>query len=57
MTAGPLTPQPPGGLLNSWHRCPHCGKRLVLDLGRDDDEHGRIRGVHTCWNCGYSRTD
>lgn len=56
MTA-PLRPTPPGGLLNSPHRCPYCGKRLVLDLGPNDDEDGRLRGEHSCWNCGYRRTD
>jgi hypothetical protein len=53
----PPNREPAGGLLNSRQRCPHCGARLVLDLGLEADDTAPLAAEHTCWTCGYSHTD
>lgn len=37
---------------DSPHRCPHCSKRMMLELGQDDN--GVLEEIHHCWSCGYA---
>lgn len=38
-------------VMDSDRRCPHCSKRMMLDIGQD--ELGRTYNIHSCWSCGY----
>lgn len=46
---------------DSDRRCPHCSKRMMLDIGqRDmvgDDSVGEVEMIHHCWSCGYVERD
>lgn len=46
---------------DSDRHCPHCSKRMMLDIGqRDttgDDTAGEVEMIHHCWSCGYVERD
>lgn len=45
-------------VLDSPLRCPHCSKRLVMQVGQDDATGaGDMRATHECWSCNYSEID
>lgn len=39
-------------VIDSHLRCPRCSKRLVCDIGPDEND-GVISIGHDCLNCGY----
>ncbi len=45
---------------DSPHRCRRCSKRMVMEIGQEDEHEatiGWVRMVHTCWNCDYQIRD
>lgn len=42
--------------VDSHLRCPYDGKRMMLDLGPNDDGSG-CEQIHECWECGYRERD
>lgn len=34
-------------------RCPFDGKRMMVEIGPDEDEDARLNAEHECWHCGY----
>lgn len=47
-------------IIDSDLRCQRCSKRMVLELGQQDED-GRDLGtlvmVHECWSCGWTVRD
>lgn len=42
--------------MDSDRNCPHCGMRLMLDIGQEEFN-GHVVKVHTCWSCGYKENE
>lgn len=46
---------------DSDRRCPRDGKRMLVEIGQQDDVGGRrlalVEMVHACWSCGYTERD
>jgi hypothetical protein len=47
-------------IIDSDLRCRYCSKRMMLELGQQDED-GRDLGtlvmIHTCWSCGWTVRD
>lgn len=47
-------------IIDSDRRCPHCSKRMMLEIGQNDGPDtasGWVQMIHHCWSCGYVERD
>ena len=47
-------------IIDSDLRCPRDGKRMVLELGQQDEDGrdlGQLVMIHHCWHCPYTVRD
>ena len=44
-----------GDFEDSDRRCPHDGKRMIVEVGSDDD--GNVIASHHCLQCDYAEHD
>lgn len=46
---------------DSDRRCPHCSKKMMLEIGQNDvtgdDSVGWVQMIHYCWSCDYRERD
>jgi hypothetical protein len=44
-------------VIDSPRRCPKCSKRMMMEIGPDEESGWHMHAVHVCWNCDHREDD